>query len=505
MVANRSVGTGLTESAVIFSTALLGAPYLTYWYGIALPVWWANGQSTMICAFGWLAIQAKLKAPNAHTLLELIKVRYGYVAHIIWIILCLINNILNFSSMLVGASTAVSSLTGMNIVASTYLLPLGVMVYTYFGDIRATFLTDYVHTFIIMIILVWFTIKVLTIQGTGSIGALYDAVLPLSKQHPVEGNYQGSYLTMTSKESISFGIIHIVTNFGIVFLDTGFWQKVGIVVHTHKHLRPPTDIESRVLPRKWQRPFLATFLVERLFCHFKEVCSQTNALSSPATFPTAFALVWKRQTRATAIISPLIGMACGLAVWVGTAYGLYGEATIKTLGMTLPCLYGNLTSSFWSDLLTIKRVEDDDRGQVGATATHFNADVYFSPDRVAYMKRVSRIAVYWGIATFAGQVVLWPLPMYGARFVFSKGLFVAWIVVSLIWLCAALFVANFYPLVDGGLKKIWIVVSGKKDVVVEKGLDDGSGSGGGVSSMETTNTPPGETEEIVIGGEKGIA
>jgi len=150
MVANRSVGTGLTSSAVISSwtypTALLASPYLTYWYGIALPIWWANGQSVMICFFAYLAIQAKLKCPSAHTLLELIHIRYGPVAHIIWIILALLNNIFNFVSMLVGASTAVSSLTGMDIVASTYLLPLGVCVYTYFGGLRATYLTDYVHT-----------------------------------------------------------------------------------------------------------------------------------------------------------------------------------------------------------------------------------------------------------------------------------------------------------------------------------------------------------------------
>lgn len=128
--------------------------YLTYTYSIALPIWWANGQSVMICFFGFLAIQAKLRAPNAHTLLELIKVRYGTIAHILWIFLCLLNNLFNFTSMIVGASTAVSSLTGVDIIAATYLLPLGVVVYTYFGGIRATFLTDYTHAFIIMIILV---------------------------------------------------------------------------------------------------------------------------------------------------------------------------------------------------------------------------------------------------------------------------------------------------------------------------------------------------------------
>lgn len=60
-----------------------------------------------------------------------------------------------------------------------------------------------------MIILVWFTIKILVVKEIGSIGALYDLVKSLSATQPVEGNHLGSYLTMTSKESIYFGIIHI--------------------------------------------------------------------------------------------------------------------------------------------------------------------------------------------------------------------------------------------------------------------------------------------------------
>ena len=88
--------------------------------------------------FAYLAIQPKRRVPNAHTLLKLIRARYGTVAHIIWIVLCTINNLLIFSSMLVGASASVTALAGMNIVAATYLLPLGVVIYTYFGGLRAT-------------------------------------------------------------------------------------------------------------------------------------------------------------------------------------------------------------------------------------------------------------------------------------------------------------------------------------------------------------------------------
>lgn len=131
---------------------------------------------------------------------------------------------------------------------------------------------------------------------------------------------------------------------------------------------------------------------------------------------------------------------CGLAVWIGTSQALYGESTILTLGSTLPCVYGHVTAFFlplpvtviisyawpnvdfqWSELLAIKRVEDNAHGEVGAEASRFDNAAYFTPERVRYMKRMARIAAIVGVLTFAGQVLLWPLPMYGARIVFSKG------------------------------------------------------------------------------------
>lgn len=139
------------------------------------------------------------------------------------------------------------------------------------------------------------------------------------------------------------------------------------------------------------------------------------------------------------MIAPIVGFAAGITAWVASAHAYYGEATIKTLGQTMPCLWGNLTSFFaplpitlgvsffwpdtdfeWSKLLSIKRIEDDEHGKVGSKASHFDEVEYFTPERVAYMKRMSRIAVFWAVATFLGQIALWPLPMYGARFTFSK-------------------------------------------------------------------------------------
>merc|ERR1711985_34847 len=42
---------------------------------------------------------------------------------------------------------------------------------------------------------------------------------------PVEGNRDGSYLTMISLSGLRFGIINIVGNFGTVFVDQSYWQS----------------------------------------------------------------------------------------------------------------------------------------------------------------------------------------------------------------------------------------------------------------------------------------
>ena len=54
--------------------------------------------------------------------------------------------------MLTGGVAVVNSLTGMSNAAACFLLPIGIVLYTIAGGIKATFLTDYVHTLTIMII-----------------------------------------------------------------------------------------------------------------------------------------------------------------------------------------------------------------------------------------------------------------------------------------------------------------------------------------------------------------
>lgn len=135
-------------------------------------------------------------------------------------------DILVTSMLLTGGSAVVTSLTGVPTAAACFLLPVGVVLYTMFGGIKATFLTDYAHTVVILIILLLFAFTAYaTNENLGSPGKVFDLLVEAAKNHPVEGNAGGSYLTMRSKEGAIFFVINIVGNFGTVFCDNGYYNK----------------------------------------------------------------------------------------------------------------------------------------------------------------------------------------------------------------------------------------------------------------------------------------
>lgn len=81
-----------------------------------------------------------MNAPRTHTYLEVIYNKYGAFTHWVFIFFALLTNILVGSQPLLGGSAVVSALTGMNVYAAIFLIPLGVCTYVVLGRIRATFL-----------------------------------------------------------------------------------------------------------------------------------------------------------------------------------------------------------------------------------------------------------------------------------------------------------------------------------------------------------------------------
>lgn len=167
---------------------------------------------------------------------------------------------------------------------------------------------------------------------------------------------------------------------------------------------------------------------------------------NPGVLPTCFALFWKRQSTAAAVAAPLVGVAAGISVWLSTAHAYFGELTVATTGSTLPCMFGDITAFFaplpvtlliswifpadfdWAIFRSIKSIKVDsgasssDEAEKDASNNNDSNENETSPegDKTKYMKRMSRWATFWAIFTVVGHILLWPLPMYGAKIVFSK-------------------------------------------------------------------------------------
>ena len=123
-------------------------------------------------------------------------------------------------------SAVTESLTGVPTEAGCFLIPIGVVLYTVFGGLKATLISDYLHGLVVLIIIFLFAFSAYaTNENLGSPGAVWDALVEAASRHPVEGNKDGSYLTMQSREGAIFFVINIVGNFGTVFLDNGYYNK----------------------------------------------------------------------------------------------------------------------------------------------------------------------------------------------------------------------------------------------------------------------------------------
>lgn len=63
--------------------------------------------------------------------------------------------------------------------------------------------------------------------------------------------------------------------------------------------------------------------------------------------------------------------------------------------------------------------------------------------------RASKIAKTTTVVLTVALLLLWPIPMYGTGYVFSKPFFTGWVVVGIMWLFGSLFAVGLYPLWEG--------------------------------------------------------
>ncbi|MFB5599527.1 MAG: sodium/solute symporter [Nitrososphaeraceae archaeon] len=228
--AGRNVKSGLIASSVVsawtWAATLLQSSTVTYEFGIGGLFWYAAGASIQVVLFAILVIELKRKAPSSHTFPEIISARFGFKAHKVFLFFGLITNIIITTMLILGGAAVVNALTGVNITIAALLIPIGVIIYTIFGGLKATFFADYLNTAFIFCIVLIFVVAIYFINPQiDGIEGMYNKLTNIALIDPVEGNSHGSFLTLASIGALSFGIINIVGNFGSVFTDQAYWQR----------------------------------------------------------------------------------------------------------------------------------------------------------------------------------------------------------------------------------------------------------------------------------------
>ncbi|CAF1447197.1 unnamed protein product [Adineta ricciae] len=571
LTANRKIRSGLLSSSIVSSwtwaATLLQSSSVTYSYGISGAFWYANGATIQIILFSIMAVEFKRRAPFAHTYLEAIRARYGREGHWIFILFFLFTNILVTLMLLTGGSAVIHSLCGMPIIAACFLLPLGTIIYTIVGGIKAVFLTNYIHTVINILIILFFALTTYeTSSLLGSFSQMYHLLVNASLTHPIEGNYQGSYLTIKSRDGAMFFFINLIGNFGTVFLDNGYYNKaiasspnsvirgyilgglawfaipfltgttmglVAVTLETNSLFptypnRLSNDdvtfgltLPAAAIVLLGKSGSIASFIMIYLACtsamsaqliavgsivtfdiyrtyfhqnasgkrlffvsHFSLLIfalimsissiglyyvsislsylyTTMGIIISSAVLPVALTILWNKQSKLAACLSPPLGLICSISSWLLSTKYIFGKITIQTTGSNLSMLIGNLVALLspliFIPLFTFIKPNEIPYDFVSMKEIQL-IDVDFpNPNKttveeiergISYLKDNSRFVRLIAIIITICLTLIWPWPMYVSSYVFSETFFTFWICLGIVWLLISFIIVGVYPIMQ---------------------------------------------------------
>jgi len=218
----------------------------------------------------------------------------------------------------------------------------------------------------------------------------------------------------------------------------------------------------------------------------------TSRYQGGAVFPAAFAVTWSKQSRAGAISGALVGLCAGLIAWLVEAKVYYGELTVTSTGASYPTLAGNMAAVLTGLIVTVvvslikpdhfdweatrninapamygrgpaadpnavlRETEGEGTKQETDTANHNLPTVQDEDEEMLEdikalenpqsLQSASRLALILSTTLTLIMLIIWPLPMFFTHDVFSKGFFTAWVVISFIWVFAAIALCGILPI-----------------------------------------------------------
>ena len=182
---------------------------------------------------------------------------------------------------------------------------------------------------------------------------------------------------------------------------------------------------------------------------------------SSAVLPAVLTLLWNRQNKLSTCLSPLLGLVCSVTSWLLMAKYSFGEITIETTGSDMPMFVGNvvalLSPLVFIPFFTCIKPDRVPYDFVSMRAIKLVDDGLPNPQQqtieevergIIYLARSSGLVRVIAIGLTICLTVIWPWPMYGSSYIFSKAFFTGWIVFGIVWLFMSLIIVGVYPFIE---------------------------------------------------------
>jgi len=193
-----------------------------------------------------------------------------------------------------------------------------------------------------------------------------------------------------------------------------------------------------------------------------------GVIISAAVLPATLTLLWSGQNKWAATLSPVLGFICAVIAWLVTAKKECNEITVDCTGRNNPMLAGNVvallspivfvavfTAIFgiakydWKSMLDIKPGDDHDLAEeAGLNLEEIpggRALMNFEEEQKK-LKRASKISKTVTVLMTICFLVLWPMPLYGTGYIFSKKFFTGWVTVGIIWIFCSFIGVGLFPI-----------------------------------------------------------
>lgn len=210
-----------------FSGTISWSSLATVQFGVAGQYWFAAGTAAHLLLFSIVACEVRVKAPGAKTYLQVIRARFGGAAHVIAMTFSIVTIIVVIGIVLTEGAQLMSSLVnGFSFEAIIVIISIIVGLYTVIGGLGGLICAAYMACVVFFAIALFFLTAFIRLpepagNGLGTTERVYNIV---SCVHTVAGNEQNSLLTFISLDGLVYGVLLILCNFSVVFVDQSFWQ-----------------------------------------------------------------------------------------------------------------------------------------------------------------------------------------------------------------------------------------------------------------------------------------